>query len=221
MRSSSAALLAGLVFLAACKPSAEQAEEVAAEEPAEAAAEAEPRLVFEDDFEREDVGDAWRAQGEAWSIDEGWLTVEGARNDALWLKTKLPARVRIEFDAMSLSEEGDLKFEVFGDGYSHESGYIGIFGGWDNRLNIIARLDEHGEDRLIGAEGQRVEPERTYRFRIERTDHILRWYVDDALFIAYEDQEPLVHEDDHAYFAFNDWDAPLRFDNVRVYELPE
>ena len=115
MRSSNAALLAGLIFLAACKPSAEQAEEAAGEAPAAAAAEAEPRLVFEDDFERDDVGDAWRAQGDAWSIDDGWLTVEGARNDALWLKTKLPERVRIEFDAMSMSEEGDLKFEVFGD----------------------------------------------------------------------------------------------------------
>lgn len=215
----------GLLVLAACSRSGGDAGET---EPAAPAAEAEQsveaagdaRLVFSDDFERGTIGDAWRTQSESWEILDGWLAVAGARNEALWLAQPLPERVRIEFDAKSLSDEGDIKFEVFTDGEEHESGYIGIFGGWDNRLNIIARLDEHGDDRLVGAEGRSVEPERTYRFRIERTDHVLRWYIDDALFLAFEDAEPLVG-DDHAYFGFNDWDAPLRFDNVRVYELPE
>ena len=47
--------------------------------------------------------------------------------------------------ASSESPDGDIKFEVFGDGAKHESGYIAIFGGWQNRLNIIARLEGRRE----------------------------------------------------------------------------
>lgn len=177
-------------------------------------------LVFSDDFDGASIGDVWSAEGDHWRIEDGWLTVEGARNDALWLSTPLPEDVRIEFRARALSDVGDLKFEVFGDGETHESGYIGIFGGWSNSLNIIARLDEHGDDRLVGADGIRVEPNRIYEFAIVRTDQRLRWFVDGELFLEYDDPEPLVGEG-HEHFAFNDWDAPVQFDDVRVWNLAQ
>jgi len=177
-------------------------------------------LVFEDDFEREAIGDDWATESDTWTIVDGEIAVAGARNAGLWLQQPLPDAVRIEFDARSLSEEGDLKFEVFTDGQTHESGYIGIFGGWSNQLNIIARLDEHGDDRLVGAENWSVVPERTYRFAIVRTDQRLRWYVDGEHFLTYDDAAPLTGEG-HDGFGFNDWDAPVRFDNVRIYDLGE
>ena len=176
-------------------------------------------LVFEDSFDGPDLGDDWSSEYDGWVIDEdGWLTVENARNGALWLNTELPDRVRVEFAAQSGSQEGDIKFEVFGDGETHESGYIAIFGGWSNSLNIIARLDEHGDDRLIGADGHTVAMGRTYQMALVRTDRRVRWYVDGELFITYDDPDPLVGEG-HRHFAFNDWAAPLRFDDVRVYDL--
>lgn len=176
------------------------------------------QLVFSDDFERPTIGENWVAEGEHWSLDEGWLSVEGARNDALWLQVELPDNVRIEWKARAMSDIGDLKFEVFGDGATHESGYIGIFGGWSNSLNIIARLDEHGDDRLVGADGIRVVPEQVYEMAIVRTDARLRWFVDGELFLEYDDSEPLIG-DGHRHFAFNDWDAPVQFDEVRVWDL--
>lgn len=176
-------------------------------------------LVFEETFEQSLAGERWTTtRRSAWQVVDGELHAAGARNAPLWLQQPLPEDVRIQFEVRALSEEGDLKFEVFGDGREHQSGYVGIFGGWDNRLNVIARLDEHGDDRLVGAEGQRVVPERTYRFDIVRTDNALRWFVDGEHFMTYADDEPLVGEG-HAYFAFGNWSAPARFDNLRIYDL--
>ncbi|MFT6398882.1 MAG: hypothetical protein ACJAYU_003644 [Bradymonadia bacterium] len=175
-------------------------------------------LVFSDDFERPDFGDSWQTTSATWKIEEGWVMGGGARNEGMWLSSALPAQVRLSFDAQALSEEGDLKFEMFADGTTHQSGYVGIFGGWDNRLNIIARLDEHGDDRLVGAEGQHVEVGKTYRFQIERTDNRMRWSIDGVDFITFDDSDPLTGAG-HAYFGFNNWESPVRFDNVEVWDL--
>ena len=202
-------VMMGLVLLAACggcRRSADDADLAGG------------TLVFEDAFDEGGLSDRWVGPRTRWAVEDGQLVVSGARNDALWLEVPLPDRVRIEFDATSRSEEGDIKFEVFGDGRTHESGYIGIFGGWNNRVNVIARLDEHGDDRQIGAAGVQVEPGRVYRNQIVRTDGTLRWYVDGSLFLRYVDPAPLAGEG-HDRFGFNNWNAPLAFDNVRVYDL--
>ncbi len=179
---------------------------------------AEPVPVFSDDFDGSELSEHWSTTSDAWRIEDGWVTVAGARNEGLWLDVPLPDAVRITFLARGDSPEGDIKFEVFTDGRTHQTGYIGIFGGWDNRLNIIARLDEHGDDRLVGAHGRQVEPGRTYRMAVERNDARVRWYVDDELFIEFDDPDPL-RGSDHAHFGFNDWESPVRFDDVRVYDL--
>jgi hypothetical protein len=178
------------------------------------------RLVFADDFERESLGENWTAQGQAWSIRDGQVFVADARNDALWLQYELPEEVRVELEATAESPEGDLKFEIFGDGRTHESGYVMIYGGWRNSTTCIARLDEHGEDRLDAAQHVPVEVGRPYRMAVVRTDARVRWYIDGALVLSFDDAEPL-RGPEHAHFAFNDWAAPVRFDNVRVYDLSE
>ena len=177
-------------------------------------------LVFEDDFEREELGEHWSASGDSWQIADGQLAVRDARNDALWLDVELPEKVRIEFDGIPLADEGDLKFEVFGDGETHESGYIVIFGGWSNQVSCIARLDEHGSDRLDASQHQRLETGQVYRMTAVRTDNQLHWYVDGDLVLTYDDSDPLTG-DRHRHFAFNNWAAPLRFDNVKIYDLAQ
>lgn len=210
------ALIAGLVLAAtAC-----QSREVGTAKRASASSAS--TVVFEDDFERDELGEKWtRGSGEGgrgqWTIAEGRVTASAIRNDPLWLQVELPERVRVEFDAEALTPVGDIKVEIFGDGTRHESGYILIFGGWNNSLDVIARLDEHGEDRLA-RRTRGVEPNRVYRMAVERTDGALRWYVDGELFMTYEDEEPLRGRG-HRYFAFNNWDAGVRFDNVRVLAL--
>jgi hypothetical protein len=179
-------------------------------------------LVFSDDFERSNVGDDWqRGSGEGgggeWRIVDGWLRGKALKNDPLWLTQPLPRRARIEFDARALSPTGDLKVEVFGDGENHASGYILIFGGWDNTLDVIARLDEHGDDRKARST-RKVKPRNTYAMAVERSGGTIKWFVDDELFMTYHDDEPLTGPK-HAHFAFSNWMAPVEFDNVRVFRL--
>jgi hypothetical protein len=153
----------------------------------------------------------------------------------VWLDRRLPKNARIEFVATSGSPDGDIKVEVWGDGVSAAKGtsyddatsYIVVFGGWKNSLHVLARLKEHGSDRLElrlipGSEDPRTRPVaegRSYRFEIERTDgHTVRFSVDDTLIHAFDDSEPLAGPG-HEYFAFNDWEVPVCFDDVLVTPL--
>lgn len=191
--------------------------------------------TWRDDFEREDLGDDWRALSDQWRVVEGQLCGRAARNRGVWLRRRLPEEVRITFDARADSEVGDIKVEVFGDGrsgatkstYDDATSYLLIFGGWNNELHVLARLDEHAPGRLVaraetaGASlrAQKVQPHRAYRFRIERAgDKTLRWWVDDELIHELADDDPLAGPG-HDHFGFNDWNAPVCFDNLEVQPL--
>jgi len=111
-------------------------------------------LIFEDTFDRGEVGDRYRQaepdrgwKAGEWQIQDGRLVGNKIHNATLWLQVELPRKVRIDFDARAETDEGDVKCEVFGDGRVHQSGYIVIHGGWKNTVRGIARQDEHGEDR--------------------------------------------------------------------------
>ena len=169
--------------------------------------------VFSDDFQRDKVGDDWLSRSGKWDVKDGWLHCAGDRNEGLWLVKPLPERVRVEFDAKSLSEAGDIKFEIFATEQRHQTGYIVIMGGWQNTVSIIARLNEHGEDRMEG--DRHVEKGRVYHFAAVRTDGGLRWYVDGKFVLQYADEEPVRG----AFFAFNDWATDLYFDNMKVFRL--
>lgn len=176
---------------------------------------------FQDAFERSALGPNWkRGVGEAgtgqWVIKDGAVEGRGLKNDPLWFTKPLPENARVRFDATALSAEGDLKVEIFGDGTNHASGYVVIFGGWKNSLDVIARLDEHGKDRLA-KKSVRVEPKKTYAFEVRRTAKgELVWKLDGKEILRYEDKKPL-SGDKHAYFAFSNWNAPVRFDNFKVF----
>ncbi len=150
------------------------------------------------------------------------LVAENIHNAALWLQRSLPEKVRVEFTAMALSDSGDVKAEVFGDGLTHQSGYILIMGGWSNQLNIIARQDEHGEDRkrdgrcvVRNRRKACVDKGKRYHWAIERRDSTVKWYVDGRLFMTFPDKFPLKGE----HFGFNNWEAKVAFDDLRVFEL--
>jgi len=179
---------------------------------------------FADDYERAQLGNAYQQTGGNWRIEDGELHVRGAKNHPLWLLRTLPREVRIEFDARSESLDGDIKVEIFGDGASYAqrddytaTSYVIIFGGWNNTRNVLARMDEHGHDRVVG-KARKVEPGRVYRFRIERIGGTLTVWVDDDILLKMGDPEPLEGRG-HDHFGFNNWQSDLWFDNLKVTPL--
>lgn len=179
---------------------------------------------FSDDFNRQALGDDWHRTGGNYGLEGGQLHVRGARNHPLWLRRELPRDVRIEFDVKSMSPDGDIKVEVFGDGSSHAeaesytaTSYVIIFGGWGNSTNAIARMNEHGDDRVDG-EHFPVEVGRTYRIKIERRGGTITAWADDHMLATMDDDAPL-SGDGHDHFAFNNWESDLYFDNLSITPL--
>jgi hypothetical protein len=177
--------------------------------------------AFTDDFNRSQLGSAYKKTGGNWRIEDGELHVKGAKNHPLWLLRTLPREVRVEFDVRSESAEGDIKVEIFGDGASHAkddtytaTSYVIIFGGWNNSRNVLARMDEHGDDRVVG-KPRKVDVGKTYRFRIERIGGILTVWVDDDILLEMVDSQPLGGRG-HEHFGFNNWQSDLWFDNLKV-----
>jgi hypothetical protein len=180
-----------------------------------------------------DLGPNWTQAGTtAWRIENGKLCGQGAKNHGVWLNKVLPVNARIEFDASSDSQDGDMKAEVWGDGqsaatslsYTNATSYLAILGGWHNKFHVLARINEHGDDRKeIKVDKESDDPRQkpvtrgqTYHFKIERTDSkTVRWSIDGVEMAAFVDDAPLLGPG-HDHFGFNDWDAKVCFDNVRV-----
>jgi hypothetical protein len=208
MRALSLSLLLGCLFVTSCVPRGDTG----------------LGEGYSDDFARADLGPAWRNTGGSYSLVNGQLKVQGARNKPLWLRRTLPRNVRIELDVRSESPEGDIKVEVYGDGVSKATqasytatSYVLVFGGWNNTKNIFARLDEHGQDRVEGPP-RKVQVGHTYHMKIERNGDTISAWADGQLLVKMVDPEPLWGTG-HDHFAINNWQSQLWFDNLRITPL--
>jgi hypothetical protein len=182
------------------------------------------------------LGPNWTAmKTNAWRVEGGMLCADNAHNHGIWLNRVLPVNARIEFDAISYSDDGDLKGEFWGDGHSYATGtsytnatsYLAILGGWKNTIHALARLNEHGTDRKeVKVDKESDDPRQRpvvkgqmYQFKIERTDgKTVRWFVNGIEMLKLEDAAPLAGQG-HDHFGFNEWEAKVCFDNVKVTPL--
>jgi len=182
---------------------------------------------FRDDFERAELGVDWRATSPEYRIANGQLSIANAFNHPAWLRRRLPADAVIELDVTSNSPAGDIKLELYGDGESFDpdkgsyvsSGYVLIFGGWNNSLSVICRNNEHDEGRKDERADLPVEPGRRYHFTIVRRAGALDWSIDGKPFLTWTDPAPLAGAG-HEYLAVNDWQAALSFDNLQIRPAP-
>ena len=78
-------------------------------------------------------------------------------------------------------------------------------------------MDEHAPNRQVRS-GPAVQPNRKYHWVVERRGNVLTWSVDGAPMLEFNDPEPLAGPG-HEYFAFNDWNVELRFDNLVITPL--
>ena len=178
-------------------------------------------VIFSDDFARDEVGQNWRVTGGEVSIVDGALEIENLRNHPLWLQIPLPESFVLEFDAWALDDNIDVKVEVAGDGRSvarttsyQATGYVLILGGWENSLDVIARQDEHGSDRISRAT-LGVAARRKLHFTLIRRGRQLQWLLDARPHLTYVDDNPLVGIQ-HQFFAFGGWQTRVRFDNLVI-----
>ena len=95
--------------------------------------------------------------------------------------------------------------------------YVFIFGGWRNEISALARMNEHGADRRTRVDTKVVKGQK-YHVRVERRGNQIYWQMNGQPFLDMHDPEPL-HGPGHAYFAINDWEAELHFDNVKITPL--
>ena len=79
------------------------------------------------------------------------------------------------------------------------------------------RIDPASEDHRLNP----VLPNVDYRFAIERRDRkTVVWRVNDLDLFVFEDKEPLTGQE-HDHFGFNNWEAPVCFDDLTITPLPE
>lgn len=167
----------------------------------------------------------WNATGPGiYSVESGELVVRKSRNHPLWLSQPIPQNAVIELDAWSNDPAGDIKFEAWGDGKSYATttsytatSYVFIFGGWNNTTSAICRMDEHANNRRARSD-TKVEQGKHYHFRVERRGGKIDWQIDGKPFLQFNDGSPLTGAE-HAYFGFNDWEAEVHFDNLKITAL--
>ena len=191
---------------------------------------------YVDHFDTPRLSRDWNATSTAWRIEDGRLCGRLVRNHPAWLMRRLPKNARITFTAESDAETGDLKVEAWGDGrsgatgisYTNATSYLFILGGWKNQLHVLARLDEHGRDRLerrikdnsTDPREQRVIPGTKYQFQIERNDgKTVSWSVNGVQMHHLVDTEPLLGPG-HEHLGFNDWEVHACFDDLSIIPLP-
>ncbi len=203
---------------------------------AAAAAAAAAASANANDAAASDLGPDWTQAGtSAWHIEKGRLCVENAKNHGVWLNRTLPINARIEFEATSYGADGDVKAELWGDGrsaatalsYTNATSYLTILGGWKNTLHVLARINEHGDDRKVvnvdpTSDDPRQKPVnvgQTYHFKVERSDgRKVRWSVDGVDFLSFDDSAPLAGFG-HDHFGFNNWQVKVCYDNVKITPL--
>lgn len=180
-------------------------------------------LVFEDSFERTEIGDNYEIQGGDWRIENGKLKSRTAKNRNLVLKSvDLPQNGIVELTMKSHSDAVDVKFNLWGDGkiHDHGDGYTFILGGWNNRISVISRLDEH-EKKRSEKRNANLEKEILYKIKVERLSSKIRWFVNGELFLEYSDETPLKVSDGFSKLSFANWKSDVEFDDLKIYALEE
>ncbi|MEO7035359.1 MAG: hypothetical protein ABI548_15650 [Polyangiaceae bacterium] len=178
---------------------------------------------FNENFERAGVGSTWRDSGGSYRIVSGELVASHARHHPIWLRRRLPRDISMEFDARTMSPDGDIRVVVFGDGKSanpeaegcQSTGYELVFGGWKNHLSELCRGGQTDGGHQRARTDWPVVPGRTYHNYVTRKDGIIAWYIDGHEMMSWTDPEPLTGPG-HDAFGFDGGETEVFFDNLVI-----
>ena len=179
-------------------------------------------LVFQDDFDREELGDKWTIIDGKWSVADGSLTGSGTLISTKGLPADNTAGFqRLEFEAATTSP-ADAKVSDLSSFIHCEhkpdirepwksGGYFFQFGG---RYNTVTQLTRGGDSLRISPDTQ-ITPKRVHKIVMENDRGELRCFVDGkAVFVEREKSSLVGKSQNHIGFYFY---TPARVRRVRVY----
>lgn len=172
------------------------------------------KLVFSDDFQRDELGDNWRSLTGKWHIADGKLTCGKVSENKILLKNKVAGFQRVTFDAATNDKRPcDLSTFIHSGPEAVDCGYFLQFGGSGNTFNSLRR---NGVFTLCTCKQQFIEPGKTHKIVAEFDGAAARLTVDGVLILEYLDAAPL-HGQGHDQLGFCIWTSGT-IDNVRVYQ---
>ncbi len=210
---------------------------LSAEELLESPEDAGWELVFEDDFEREELGDKWEIHEGSWEIVDGDLRGSGTIVSAVPLPEDGPLSYqRMEFHAVTdveviqlipgmdvEPEIGDVSsfinsksIETSETARPTRTGYFFQFGGYYNTRNRIVRAgstlvdDQDTENQIVA--------DQMHHVVVENDEGHLRFFVDGELWYEYEEGRSVLEEEQNRVgFYFY---TRARISDVKVYAKP-
>jgi hypothetical protein len=181
---------------------------------------------FTDNFDRNTLGANWFDTIGRFVLANNSLNIQGGYNHPLWLKKKIPVNVDIEFNAKSMTSDGDIKIELFGDGKSFAlnrgayvaTGYVFCQGGWKNKKTFIAKRFEH-DRKLLHTTKAKVNIGKYHHWKIVSRKKegalILTWFIDGKKILSMKDLSP-IYGSKNQWFAFSNWASDTWFDNLKI-----
>ena len=157
------------------------------------------RLVFSDDFERDELGEDWEALQGRWSVEDDMLR-SSAEHAEIVIDREFTGLQRVELEIMTPAETArpcDFSPAIHtrmpeSPGELHTRGYWLQFGGAGNTLNRILRdgeeIESHPIDRFI-------EPGKMHTMVAEFDGEMLRLIVDGTTIMEAADHDPLLGPD--------------------------
>lgn len=192
-------------------------------------------LVFEDDFDRSQLGDMWQVIEGDWRVENGSLIGSGTIASSVGFPSDHPAGyLRLEFDVTSYveasalltadDEEATTAVSDFSSmihlptsdlysGNEWRNSYFFQFGG---RLNTTNRIVRHG-DTLVEDRTPRllITPDVKHQIVVENDRGEVRFWVDEQLILAHSEQSSRIGAgyDRIAFYFF----TTAKVDNLRVF----
>ncbi|MHC5077442.1 MAG: protein kinase domain-containing protein [Planctomycetota bacterium] len=171
-------------------------------------------LVFEDDFERDELGPPWKTVIGEWEIHDGALCCLKQSDNIIVILEKYPGDVRIEYDAWAV-DWPVCSLSCFlnsSDRNPIQEGYYLGFGDNMNKRSYILRRQAY----VANNTGALVRNGHKHKIVGERIGSKITLSVDSQVVNAYTDYFPLSSAE-HAHVGFYSWFSHAHFDNVRIY----
>ncbi|MDP8229132.1 MAG: hypothetical protein P9M15_06740, partial [Candidatus Electryoneaceae bacterium] len=178
-------------------------------------------LIFEDNFDRKELGPNWISESGGWKIENGELVAPVNHKEAIVKFAKgLGKNLRVEYTCSGVSPEDLSAFLAVDPAKKGYDGYAFGFGASYNSYNYIARARPFSILERTMQEGFNtgVIPGRRHQIIVERNEGRLRLIRDGKLELFCEDM--FADEITGRSFGFFTYNLG-RFDDVKVYRLPE